>query len=598
MMSHPASIWRGLRLRGWRYLRSGIPGESTAEQRRCFLALRLAMPLHFLSTFPYSILFLFYGSWYLASLVIPLCLAYAIGFALSKVGKWDAARYFVLIPISLSIGGFCLLLGEASRLENTLFYGLTAPFLFFPVKEIRKLSITISVPVFVWIFLHSWGYRHFTPYALSDLQIILFKSFIAPTTASLLLVPLFFLLRAQSASEKRLTEIAAKAQASSLAKSEFLAMVSHELRTPLNGLIGSLELQEIAPESERRELLTRARRSGELLRTVIGDILDFSRLEKGLVTLHPVPVRPEALLQNILAMLGPSAERKMLKLNLALPEQSIRVVMDAERFQQIAINLIGNAIKFTPSGTVDVRLSVVGDSTDSVRLRLEVEDTGIGIPPSRIGELFQPFVQAHRGLKNNAEGCGLGLSICRELARAMHGDIVVQSRVGIGSRFTVELDLPNAPAEPAPGETGFALLQNDLRLDLLRGCALVVDDVKTNRIVATRMIHSLGMETAEAADGQEALSMWSIHRYPLVLLDLQMPVMDGFEACRRIREIERTSDHRTIVVAITANVFDAERQKCREAGMDGFLAKPYLRQDLFEAVMPHIRSLRPELLSF
>jgi len=597
-------ISKQVRVRFWRDLRLGVPRDAPPELRRCYIALRLACPLHFLSTFPYALLFTVYRAWTLALLVLPLCLSYLAAHKLSRAGRWDAARFLVLAAVAVSIGLFCLLLGEASRLETTLFYGITAPFLFFPVREVRKLAIALAFPSAVWLLLHAGGYGMVQPYPLTHGQILLFRACIEPTTGLLLLVPLFFLLRAQSASERLLGETAARAEASSNAKTVFLAMVSHELRTPLNGLIGNLDLlQTRTPDRERTEILGQARKSGDLLRTLIGDILDLSRMEKGLLALHPQPVQPEELLLHVKSLFEPAARAKGLRLGFSAADGIPRAMLDPERFQQIAINLVGNAMKFTPSGSVDVVLrGRSGAAAKVVELDLEVSDTGIGIPADRLGSLFQPFMQVHRGLQANAEGCGLGLSICRDLAKAMNGVIDVESVVGRGSRFTVHLSVPTAPHDLGSDGSPSSPISNPNQdapfAEVLRGIALVVDDVHTNRIVATRMLDSLGMRCLIAEDGQQAVDTWIMERCPLVLMDLQMPVLDGLGACRRIRELEKArSELRTIVVAFSANTFAEDRSRCLAAGMDGFLEKPISRRTMLELLLPLVHRIRPDLLA-
>jgi|GEM_PF-4980214 len=597
--SRVQSIFRSIRVPAWRSLRRGIPRDASTELRRCYFALRLACPLHFLSTFPYVLLFAAYGAWTLSLLALPLCLSYLVADRLSRMGRWDTARFLVLGAVAVSIGVFCALLGEPSRLETTFFYGVTAPFLFFSVREIRKLAFAIGIPCAVWIALHLFGYRLVHPYPLTHGQILLFQACIVPTTGLLLLVPLFFLLRAQSASERLLGEVAAQANASSRAKTVFLAMVSHELRTPLNGLVGNMDLlSNGVPESDRAEILESARRSGNLLRTIIGDILDFSRMEKGLLVLRPQPARPEDLVRHVLAIFEPAAREKGLRLGFSPMGEVPTAILDPERFQQIAINLVGNAIKFTNTGSVEVVLRGT-PSAGRVRLELQVVDTGIGIPSDRIGNLFQPFTQVHRGLRSNAEGCGLGLSICRDLARAMGGTVGVQSEVGKGSTFTVRLELDVVPPDTRAKTAVLSASAPDVRAPgVLRGCALVVDDVRTNRAVASRMLFALGMRCLEADDGLQAVDIWQGERCPLVLMDMEMPRMDGMGACRRIRELEHgRSDPRTIVVALTANTFAEDRSRCIEAGMDGFLEKPISRKSMLDSLVPLVRRLRPELVA-
>jgi signal transduction histidine kinase/ActR/RegA family two-component response regulator len=369
-------------------------------------------------------------------------------------------------------------------------------------------------------------------------------------------------------------------------KSQFLATMSHEMRTPLHGMLGlARQIRAGLPETLAPQL-DLIERSGEHLLTLINDVLDFSRIEAGHLKLKPQPFDLAGLIEEVCALAAVTAEEAGLTLatRLALP-QPCPVLGDAPRLRQIVQNLVGNAIKFTEKGGVKV---VAHHEADSGRTRIEVIDTGIGIDPEALPRIFDAFAQADESAARRFGGTGLGLTISREIARAMGGDLVCVSAPRRGSAFTLTLTLPAVTAAefapPAPAEPVAARLQ---------GRVLLAEDNPVNAMVAEAVLHKLGLEVEVVNNGRDAVEAFRRLRPDVVLMDCQMPVMDGFEAARRIREVEREAEApgggHTPLVALTANALEGDRERSLASGMDDHLAKPFREDQLARVLARHLK---------
>lgn len=373
------------------------------------------------------------------------------------------------------------------------------------------------------------------------------------------------------------------------AKNEFVANMSHELRTPLHGILGmSSMLLGSAPESNPRDGLTVIRRCGEHLLGLINNILEYSRFDAHGIDVHPQQVDLAQLIDDTVEMCTPGAAEKGLTLTseLDLPRPCM-ATMDPFRLRQILLNLVGNAVKFTEHGTVRVR---VAETQGGSGLLIRVEDTGVGIAPAALDRIFEPFVQVDSSNTRRFGGTGLGLSITRAICEAMGGSVRYHSALGSGSTFEVLLPLkrvhtPNVPspaaaASPATGQVP------------MHGRVLLAEDNQVNAIVAEASLARLGLEAEHVVDGRgvvERVCQAHSPRPDLVLLDCQMPEMDGFEAARRIREHEMKNGlPRLPLIALTANVFPEDREQCRAAGMDDFLAKPFSTEQLREILSVYL----------
>ncbi len=382
------------------------------------------------------------------------------------------------------------------------------------------------------------------------------------------------------------------AEAANRAKSAFLANMSHELRTPLNGILGYAQVlqRDKLLNKRQQEAVATIEQSGQHLLTLLNDILDLSKIEAGRMEIHPTEFYLPTFLQSLVDMFKLTAKRKGLQfVYRPSPTLPTGVQGDERRLRQILINLLGNAVKFTNTGTITLRAyaeqaSGEGDDLSAYLLRFEVQDTGIGIEAEQINDIFSPFHQV--GLYHNkAEGTGLGLAISRRLAEMMGGQLTVSSQPGQGSVFclTVHL-LPVAGwREPLPAKEERVIL--GLKTPGVK--TLVVDDRPENRAVLKKMLAPLGFEIIEAVNGKDALSKAAIWQPDVILMDLAMPGLDGFETTRQLRQIPALKE--TVIIAVSARVFDEDQQQSLAAGCNGFLAKPVQRKKLLKSLETHLK---------
>jgi signal transduction histidine kinase len=376
----------------------------------------------------------------------------------------------------------------------------------------------------------------------------------------------------QKRQELALTEARQLAESATASKSSFLASVSHEIRTPMNGIVGVLNLlKREGLSAEGRDLLGEALACSDMLAQLIDDVLDFSKMEAGKLDVTPAPTDPAAVMTSVVALLHPQADGKNLYLRASAEPQGwdggAWAMIDPIRLRQCLFNIIGNAVKFTEAGGIEVRMSVHG-SGEARKLRVEVQDTGVGVPDHAKDALFDRFQQAHTGPDRKFGGTGLGLAISRNLARMMGGDMGFESAEGLGSVFWFEIDAPPAEAAPqAPkADAGDA--------PLLGLKVLIVDDNRTNRLVGLKSLEALGAEAETADSGEAAIAAATRGGYDLILMDVNMPGMDGMEATRRIRALG-SAEADVPIVALTADVMTHHQAAYHDAGMNGFVPKPF-----------------------
>ncbi|CAH0535084.1 Sensor histidine kinase RcsC [Vibrio stylophorae] len=361
-----------------------------------------------------------------------------------------------------------------------------------------------------------------------------------------------------------------RAEASERSTREFLAMINHELRSPLNGLLGAAELlYDTTLTSHQTKLLSTCRQAGELLRSVINDLLDYSKMNAGMMELVARSFSIHQMLDSVKAMFQLRADEKQLELSLCshdpMPEM---LIGDSDRILQIMVNLVGNALKFTEQGRVQV------DCYWKDGLTFQVKDTGAGIALSEQHKLFQPFQQVDSSTTRQHEGTGLGLAICHQLSQLMGGQITLQSELGLGACFTVHLPLQAACSTGSLDVHQGRL--DDTETSFAERHILVVEDLTTNQLIIDMMLKKINVPHAIASNGVQALEKLDAESFDLVLMDCRMPVMDGYEATRQLRQ----KGMMLPVLALTAGTTKEERQACFDAGMDDILTKPYQLEEL------------------
>lgn len=373
---------------------------------------------------------------------------------------------------------------------------------------------------------------------------------------------------------RRLEEARLAEKHANEAKSEFLAVMSHEIRTPLNGMIGTLNLIDNNNlNSEEKRYLATAKQSSDLLLTVINDILDYSKIESGKFSLDKSSVDLCELIDSAEMMYKPLIKEKGLSFKQDVSELDQRWVMgDATRISQIINNYMNNALKFTKSGSITLQVA----SNKSGGTTFSVIDTGLGIKQEDLSLLFQDFSQIHTGSKRSFGGTGLGLVICKKLANLMGGSVNVKSTYQQGSTFSATLKLPAITEAQFLADNHSIKDASQAKIDALNGHILLVEDNKVNQLVAQKLLEKAGHTVTIANDGRECLDLLDKESFDLVLMDCHMPIMDGYEATREIRQ----RGLKIPIIALTANAQASDRKECIEAGMDEFISKPFKPEEL------------------
>lgn len=386
------------------------------------------------------------------------------------------------------------------------------------------------------------------------------------------------------------------AEAANQAKTTFLANMSHELRTPMNGILGMIGLARMRmTEPQGLDQIDKAKRAAERLLVLLNDILDLSKIEAERLTLEVAPFRLGAMLESFEALFRHRAEEKGLMLTINLPAELVcrTLLGDRLRLEQVLTNLIDNAIKFSDCGEVSVRVQQVSEDQGSVLLRFEVQDQGIGIDPEVQKRLFNAFEQADSSMTRKYGGTGLGLAISKHLVVMMGGEIGIKSLSGAGSTFWFSVRL-SAIKENAVVRTVQPMVDGSnvecMRREFSSVRVMIAEDEPINREIVVILLEEAGLVVDVAEDGEQSLELARQNRYTLILMDIQMPRLNGFDATKAIRD--DSLNRKTPILAITANAFDTDRQLCLEAGMDDHIPKPINRDVLYAALLKWLRSFQ------
>ncbi|MGA2598581.1 MAG: response regulator [Bryobacteraceae bacterium] len=490
----------------------------------------------------------------------------------------------ITLTVAVASLAYRMPLPHSAPAEMVLRLGLTATvyFLTNTVLVVTVIALTEPAPVLnVWRDF-AWTFPH---HLLGASLVAAFERLkpLIGTEIVLLMMPVVYGIyryyRLYNQHVADLEESKRRAEQSSRLKSEFLANMSHEIRTPMNGIMGMTDLAlTLAKDKEQREYLEVARTSASSLLSILNDILDLSRIEAGRLTIEPVTFDPRALMGETVQMWQVTARGKGLEIRVACaPKVPCRVIADSLRVRQVLLNLMGNAVKFTATGHIDVKLRF---EEEPARLRFEVRDTGIGIARDKQAAVFEPFTQADGSITRSYGGTGLGLAISSELLKLMGGSIRLESEVGQGAMFeffvpcgvAAEVAETSSPASPAA--IPVAAAPGHLEI-------LLVEDNLVNQRIATRMLEKKGHAITVACNGLKALEALENRTFDLILMDVQMPEMDGYEATAAIRRREEGYAAHIPIIAMTANAMTGDRERCLEAGMDGYVSKPISMERLF-----------------
>ncbi len=512
------------------------------------------------------------------SLYIGATVPFFIGAAIiSKLGNLTLARFIYLVTFNISVAITASFIGKAGSVEFILMFAMSLPFVFFSFR--REKSYIVIFPLLsmvLWFLLYLTDFNLFT---ISKMDTILAEKYIYPvsifTTAVLVTYQLIFFCLINARFYSNIQDEREDAIEASNAKSQFLSMMSHEIRTPMNAIIGlSHILGDTNPRADQKENIEALNYSGKILLNLLNNVLDYSKMETRGVELDSIPTDIMTAVKQIKKIHEPGCLSKGITFNLLVDEKLPNVSLDIVRFNQVINNLVTNAIKFTKTGSVTLKITRQEDRDGHVRMRTEIIDTGIGITKEQQEKIWQPFAQASVSTNRLYGGTGLGLPIVKTVVEAMGSRVQIESELALGSRFYFDLELKAISKEKLNQSSG----KKERNLKGRR--ILLVEDNKINIMVGKQILEKANLVVDVAFDGLMAVNMVKENDYGVVLMDIQMPVMDGYTSSMEIRKFNTELP----ILALSASVFIEVKSKIEKSGMNGFIFKPFDPEDLYNRI--------------
>ena len=496
---------------------------------------------------------------------------------ISKVGNLTLARFIYLVAFNISVVLTSSFIGKAGSVEFILLFAMALPFVFFSFR--REKSYVALFPVLsivLWILLYVTDFNLFT---ITKMDTTLADTYIYPvsifTTAVLVTYQLIFFSMINARYYSNIQDEREDAIEASNAKSQFLSMMSHEIRTPMNAIIGlSHILGDTNPRPDQEENIEALNYSGKILLNLLNNVLDYSKMETSGVALDPIPTDVMSAVKQIKKIHEPGCLGKGITFKLEVDEKLPTLLLDIVRFNQVINNLVSNAIKFTKQGSVTLKITKQEDRNGNVCMRTEIIDTGIGITKEQQEKIWQPFAQASINTNRLYGGTGLGLPIVKSIVEAMGSTVHIESEVAQGSRFYFDLEVKSISNEKLNQDSG--IKERNLKGRRI----LLVEDNKINIMVGKQILERANLVVDVAFDGLMAVNMVKENDYCAVLMDIQMPVMDGYTSSIEIRKFNTTLP----ILALSASVFLEVKSKIEQSGMNGFIFKPFDPEDLYNRI--------------
>ena len=509
---------------------------------------------------------------HLATIPIYITSAY-----IAKKGKLRIPRLIYFFTLNIAIVVTASYVGKYGGVEFMLMYALALPYMIFSFKRETHYMLSFSLlSIFFWVLLYITDFNLITSFKL-DIEIA--KSIVYPisilTTISLVAFQLFYFSYLNSLHSKDVQYKKDEAIEASEAKSSFLSTMSHEIRTPLNAVIGlSHILADKNPREDQIENINALNYSGKLLLNLLNNVLDFSKMQSTKIELDNIPTNLSLATKQIKKIHEANCLKKGITMNLEIDDDIPTVWLDIVRFNQVINNLVTNAIKFTKEGSVTLSIKKVNQTDKKVTLLTEIIDTGIGIPKDKQETIWEAFTQASSSTNRLYGGTGLGLPIVKSIVKAMNSDVKIESEIDKGSRFYFTIDLEIASSE----ELNVATEKKEYHFKNKH--VLLVEDNLINVMVCKQILEKEELNVSVANDGLQGVEMVKTSHFDVVLMDIQMPIMDGYTATKEIRKFNKNIP----VIALSASVFMEVKDQIEESGMNGFIFKPFNPDDLLSQI--------------